>query len=101
MLAIRVVVQALNNSNSERFFIDNICIGKFIPPFAATITHNRLTGENRIEWENDGISVYILRFSTDLVNWVQVGADVGISTLTHTPPAGTTEGFYQVLAFED
>ena len=57
IVSMRIVVNTLNNSNSEHFFLDNVTVGTAIgpgPPFLASIEHNRVTGENTIRWNNDG-----------------------------------------------
>ena len=92
--SIRVVFNAVNNSNSERFFLDNVAVGTSIgppPPLVATITRNPVTGENLIEWNTDGVSLYEIRYG-DLTNWTFLASDSDLSSYTHTPPPGDTRG---------
>ncbi len=101
--SIRVVVNAVNDSGSEHFFLDNIAVGTTIgppPPLVATITRNRVTGENLIEWNTDGVSLYEIRYG-DLNNWQFLASDSNLGSFTHTPPAGDERGYYQVRRFDD
>ena len=100
---IRVVVAAVNTSNSEHFFVDNICVEVGAPPrapFIATIERNGATGENTISWNIVEGMLYEIRYG-DLNNWTTLDAEVDLSSFTHTPPPGDTEGYYQVREFED
>jgi len=101
--SIRVVVNAVNDSGSEHFFLDNIAVGTTIgppPPLVATITRNRVTGENLIEWNTDGVSLYEIRYG-DLNNWQFLASDSNLGSFTHTPPVGDERGYYQVRRFDD
>ena len=100
ILSIRVVVTAVNNSASERFYLDNVAVGSSIgppPPFIANIVRNQVTGQNTITWTTDGVSLYTLFYSSrDLSGWTFIASDINLSSFNHTPPPGDTEGFYYV-----
>ena len=99
---LRVVISGSTNSDSEHLYIDNLSVGTNLgppPAFTATITRNPDTGRNLIEWETDGSSVYEL-FYGDLQNWTSI-ASGEIGSFEHAPPAGDTEGYYQVRRSAD
>ncbi|MGI9241880.1 MAG: hypothetical protein ACR2RV_13840, partial [Verrucomicrobiales bacterium] len=103
IVSIRIVVDAINNSSSEHYFLDNIAVGTSIgppPPIMATIMRNLATGENLIEWNTDGVSLYEIRYG-DLNNWQVLASDSNLGSHTHTPPVGDTRGYYQVRRFDD
>ncbi|MFT4550862.1 MAG: hypothetical protein ACI8XO_000351 [Verrucomicrobiales bacterium] len=98
--SIRVVVTAVNTSNSEHFYLDNVVVGTAVgPPPAftiASITRNQVTGQNTIIWEIDDVSVYTLFYSrSDLSGWTSIRSDFGLSTFNHTTT--DAEGFYYVM----
>jgi hypothetical protein len=68
-----------------------------------TITRNSVTGQNRIDWNTDGVSLYELRYGYNLANqsnWTLLVFGTDLGTFNHTP-AGDREGFYRVFRFDD
>ena len=102
IVSIRVVITAVNNSDSEHIYVDNVTVGTDLgppPAFTATITRQP-NGQMLIEWNTDGVSAYELEFG-DLSTWSTIASGPNLGSFLHTVPAGVTEGFYRVKRFDD